>query len=49
MKNISELYEKYCDAYKNDYGSDDELNKAKMKKIDYKQFKLGDKKVKSQS
>ena len=44
MKNISELYEKYCDAYKNDYGSDDELNKAKMKKIDYKQFKLGDKK-----
>ena len=44
MKNISELYEKYYDAYKNDYGYDDELNKAKMKKFDYKQFKLGDKK-----
>ena len=44
MKNISELYEKYYDAYKNDYGYDDELNKVKMKKFDYKQFKLGDKK-----
>ena len=44
MKNINELYEKYHDAYKNYYDTDDELNEAKKKKIDYKQFKLGDKK-----
>ena len=44
MKNIDKLYEKYYDTYKNDYDTDDELNKAKEKKIDYKQFKLADKK-----
>ena len=44
MKNIDKLYEKYYDTYKNDYDTDDELNKAKEKKFDYKQFKLADKK-----
>ena len=43
MKNVDELYEKYYDAYKNDYDSDDDLNEAKKKKIDYKQFELFDK------
>ena len=46
MKNIDELYEKCYDAYKNDYETDDELNKDKKKKFDNKQFKLGDKKDK---
>ena len=27
MKNVDELYEKYYNAYKNDYGNDDELKK----------------------
>ena len=31
MKNVNELYEKYCNAYKNDYDTDNELNKAKKK------------------
>ena len=44
MENIDELYEKYYDAYKNDYDTDDELNETKKKKFDYKQFKLGDEK-----
>ena len=43
MKNINELYEKYHDAQKNYYDTDDVLNEAKKKKTDYKQFKLGDK------
>ena len=42
MKNIDELYKKYYNAYKNDYDTD-ELNEAKKKKIDYKQFELFDK------
>ena len=46
MKNIDELYEKCYDAYKNDYETDDELNKDKKKKFDNKQFKLGDRKDK---
>ena len=44
MKNVDELYEKYYNAYKNDYDTDDELNEAKKKEFDYEQFKLGYKK-----
>ena len=33
MKNVDELYKKYYNAYKNDYGNDDELNEAKEKKF----------------
>ena len=40
-KNVNEIYEKYYNAYKNHYDTDNELNEAKQKKIDYKQFKLG--------
>ena len=43
MKNVDELYKKYYDAYKSDYETDDELNEAKKKKFDYKQFGLVDK------
>ena len=35
--------QKYYNAYKSDYDTDDELNEAKKKKFDYKQFKLGNK------
>ena len=42
MKNVDELYEKYYNAYKNDYDAD-ELNETKKKKIDCKWFKLFDK------
>ena len=42
MKNVDELYETYYNAYKNDYDHDDELNEAKKKKIDCKQFELFD-------
>ena len=45
MKNVDELYEKYQNAYKNDY-DDDELSEAEKKKIDYKQFELFDKTAK---
>ena len=45
MKNVDELYEKYYNAYKNDYDTDDELNEAKKKEFDYEQFKLGYKKT----
>ena len=31
MKNVDELYEKYYNAYKNDYDTDNELNEAKKK------------------
>ena len=41
MKNVDELYEKYYNAYKNDYDAD-ELSEAKKKKYDYKQFELFD-------
>ena len=44
MNNVDQLYEKYYDAYKNDYDTDAELNEAKKKKFDYKQFELGAKK-----
>ena len=37
MKNVDELYGKYYNVYKNDYDNDGVLNKAKKKKIDYKQ------------
>ena len=43
MKNVDQLYKKYYNAYKNDYDNDDELNEAKKKKFDYKQFELFDK------
>ena len=43
MKNVDELYKKYYDAYKSDYETDVELNEAKKKKFDYKQFGLVDK------
>ena len=32
MKNIVEPYKKYCNAYKSDYDTDDELNGTKKKK-----------------
>ena len=35
MNNVDQLYEKYYDAYKNDYDTDDELNEAKKKKSGY--------------
>ena len=31
MKNVDQLYKKYYNAYKNDYGNDDELSEAKTK------------------
>ena len=43
MKNVDEIHEKYCNGYKKDYDNDDELNEAKKKKYDYKQFELFDK------
>ena len=43
MKNVDEVYEKYYNAYKSDYDSDDELKEDKKKTLDYKQFKLNDK------
>ena len=43
MKNVDQLYKKYYNAYKNDYDNDDELNEAKKKNFDYKQFELFDK------
>ena len=51
MKNVHELYKKYYNAYKNDYDTDNELNEAKKKEFDYRQFELGDKKknVKTQN
>ena len=43
VKNVDEIHEKYCNGYKKDYDNDDELNEAKKKKYDYKQFELFDK------
>ena len=43
MKNVDKLYENYCNAYKNDYDADDELNDVEKKEFDYKQFELFDK------
>ena len=43
LKNVDELYEKYCNAYKNDYDNDDELGETKKKEFNYKQFELFDK------
>ena len=42
MKNVDELYEKYQNAYKNDYDAD-ELSEAKKKQFGYRQFELFDK------
>ena len=41
MKNVDELYEKYYNAYKSDYDTDDELKEDKKKKFDYRRFELG--------
>ena len=41
-KNVDDLQERYYNAYKNDYDTD-ELSEAKNKKIDFKQFELCDK------
>ena len=41
IKNVDKLYEKYYNAYKSDYDTADELNEAKKKKFDYKQFISG--------
>ena len=38
MKNVDELYEKYYNASKSDYDTNDELKKDKKKNFDYKQF-----------
>ena len=43
MKTVDELYEKYYNAYKNDYDSDNELSEGKKKKNDCKQFEMFDK------
>ena len=43
IKNVDELYEKYYNAYKNDYDTDNEINEAKKKEFDHRQFKLFDK------
>ena len=43
MKNVDEPYEKYYNAYKNDYNNDDELSEAKKKSFNYKQFEFFDK------
>ena len=42
IKNVDELYEKYYNAYKNDYDNN-ELSEGKKKKFDYKQFEWFDK------
>ena len=42
MKNVDKLYEKYYNAYKNDFDTD-ELSETKKKKIGYRQFELFDK------
>ena len=44
MKNVDDSYEQHYNAYRNDFDIDDELNEAKKKKFDQRQFKLGDKK-----
>ena len=43
MKNVDELYEKYYDAYKSDYDSNDGLNETKKKEFECKDFRLFDK------
>ena len=40
MKNVEELYERYYHAYKDDYDTNNELNKAKKKEFNYTKFKL---------
>ena len=42
MKYVDELYEKYCNAYKNNCDNDDESNETKKKKYNYKQSELFD-------
>ena len=40
MENVDELYEKYCNVYKNDFDNYDELSEAIKKKFNYRQFEL---------
>ena len=40
MKNVDENYENYYSAYEDDYDAGDELNEAKKKEFDGKQFQL---------
>ena len=42
MKNVDQLYKKYCNTYKSGYDTDDELKEDKKKKFTYKQFELDD-------
>ena len=42
MKNVDELYEKFYNAYKNDYDNDELSQEAKKKTFDYKQFEFID-------
>ena len=42
MKNVDELYKNYNNVYKSDYNTDNGFKEDKKKKIDYKQFQLGD-------
>ena len=43
MKNVDELYLKYYNAYKSYYDTDGELNEAKKKHVNHKQFEFLDK------
>ena len=43
MKNVDELYENYYNACENGYDTDNELNEAKKKEFDYRQFEMFDK------
>ena len=43
MKNVDKLYKNYYNAYKSDYGTDDELKEDKKKKFEYKWFELDNK------
>ena len=40
---LYELYERYYNAYKSDYDTNDELNEAEKKMFDCKQFELDSK------
>ena len=42
MKNVDQLYEKFYNAYKNDYDNDELSQEAKKKTFDYKQFEFID-------
>ena len=48
MKNVDQLYEKFYNAYKNDYDNDELSQESKKKTFDYKQFEFIDETDKSQ-